>query len=163
MNTKVKQTGNTKKQAFGMPINEHVKEMDKIANDMAVLFEQKITAIQLAKWLSLANSHSDPNDDLLFHLGYETLPGLIDAKTSVGRINFLRKELPKAFCMYSFANRSLFQLGEDYFKKNKGLSYWADLIEEFLSVYLVLLAICEMFEDYEFHKEELEKETTKAA
>lgn len=143
--------------------NEHQKEMDKIANDMAVLFEKKITASELAKWLTIANSHSNPNDDLIWSLGYEVLPGLIDTKTQTERINFLRAKLPSCFSVYIMANKSLFQLGEDYFKKNKGLGYFIEQIEEFTSVHLTLLAICEMFENYEYEKREMEKELNKAA
>lgn len=143
--------------------NEHRKEMDKIANDMAVLFEKKITASELAKWLTIANGHSDPNDDLLWGLGYDVLPKLIEAKTSSERINFLKKELPELFSVYKMANTSLFQLGEDYLKKRKGLRYFTELIEEFMSVFLTLIAICEMFEHYEYEEQEMNKKTDKAA
>jgi hypothetical protein len=47
-------------------VNVYQKEMDKIANEMAVLFEKKITASKLAKWLVIANTHSDPHDDIIW-------------------------------------------------------------------------------------------------
>lgn len=144
-------------------INVHQKEMEKIANDMAVLFEQKITASNLAKWLVIANTHSDPHDNLIWNLGYIILPGLIEAKNQSDKINFLNKELPDTFSVYKTANTSLFQLGEGYFKKNKGLGFFIEEIEEFMSVYLTLLSICEMFENYEYHQKELEVESDKAA
>ncbi|KAA9041623.1 hypothetical protein FW778_06270 [Ginsengibacter hankyongi] len=162
MNTKVKKA-NVKKQAFDMPINEHQKEMDKIANKMALLFEKKITASKFAKWVVIAKDNLDTRDDLMWGLGHEILPALIEAKTPQDRIKFLKKELPTSFEYYEFANRSLFQLGENFLKSFKGLFFGAWQIEEFMSIYLPLLSICEMLEDYEFHKDELEKETKKAA
>jgi hypothetical protein len=144
-------------------VNVHQKEMDKIANDMAVLFEKKITATELAKWLVIANTHSNPHDSLIWSLGYTILPGLIDAKNQAHRINLLKKELPHTYDDYQFANRSLFQLGEDYFKENKGLGFFVEQVEEFLSVYLPLLSICEKFEIYEHHQKELRKELDNAA
>ncbi len=144
-------------------VNVHQKEIDKIATNMAVLFEKKITACELAKWLTIANSHSDPNDDLIWSLGYNILPGLIEGKNQDDRIRFLKKELPETFSVYRMANKSLFQLGEDYFKKNKGLGYFIEQIEEFINVFLTLLAICEMFENYEYEEREMDKKTDKAA
>jgi hypothetical protein len=144
-------------------VNVHQQEMERIANEMAVLFEKKITASELARWLVIANTHSDPHDDLIWDLGYNILPRLINAKSQADRINFLKKELPKAFSVYSFANKSLFQLGEDYFRKSKGLVYFVEQIEEFMTVYLTLLAICEMFEHYENEENEMEEEINKAA
>jgi hypothetical protein len=91
------------------------------------------------------------------------LPGLIEAKTQADRISFLKKELPGTFSVYRMANESLFQLGEDYFRKNKGLVYLVEQIEEFMTVYLTLLAICEMFEHYENEENEMEEEINKAA
>jgi hypothetical protein len=96
-------------------------------------------------------------------LGYEVLPGLIDLKTQADRINFLKEELPGIFSVYKMANKSLFQLGEDYFKKNKGLGFFVEQVEEFISVYLPLLSICEMFENYEYQQKEMEKELDSAA
>jgi hypothetical protein len=144
-------------------VNVHQKEMDKIANDMAVLFEKKITATELAKWLVIANTHSNPHDDLIWSLGYNILPGLIDAKNQADKISFLKQELPNTYSIYKFANKSLFQLGEDYFRTNKGLGYFVEQIEDFMSVFLPLLSICEMFENYEHHQKELEKELDNAA
>lgn len=57
----------------------------------------------------------------------------------------------------------MFQLGEDYFRTNKGLGFFVEQIEEFMSVYLTLLAICEMFEHYEYEEQEMDKKTDKAA
>jgi hypothetical protein len=142
-------------------VNIHQKEMDKVANKMAVLFERKITASELAKWLVMANTHSDPHDDLIWGLGYNILPGLIEAKTQADRISFLKEKLPGTFSVYRMANKSLFQLGEDYFRKNKGLGYFVEQIEEFVSICLTLFAICEIFQHYEY--EEQEMETEKAA
>jgi hypothetical protein len=144
-------------------INENQIEMDKIANDMAVLFEKKITASELAKWLTIANTHLNPHDDLIWSLGYNILPGLIDAKNQADKISFLKQELPNTYSIYKFANKSLFQLGEDYFRTNKELGYFVEQIEDFMSVFLPLLSICEIFENYEYHQKELKKESNKAA
>jgi hypothetical protein len=152
-----------KKLQAPVQVNVHQVKMDKIAKDMAVLFEKKITASELAKWLVMANTHSDPHDDLIWHLGYDVLPGLIESKTKEDRISFLVKELPRAFDFYKFANESLFQVGSDYLTKNKGLKYFAELIEEFMSVYLALLSICEKFDLYEYEEKEMKKELNKAA
>lgn len=149
--------GSVKKLHEPDQINQHQKEMDKIANDMAVLFEKKIAVSEFAKWLVIANTHLNPHDDLIWNLGYNVLPGLIDAKTKDDRINFLKKELPEAFEVYEFANKSLFQLCENYFKGMKGLCFFAESIEEFMSVSLTLLAICEKFESYEYEEKEMRK------
>jgi hypothetical protein len=104
-----------------------------------------------------ANTHSNPHDDLIWSLGYTILPGLIDAKNQADKTSFLKQELPDTYSLYEFANRSLFQLGEDYFKKSKGLKYFLKEVEEFMSVYLTLLAIGEMFENYEYHQKNWKK------
>jgi len=160
MSTKVKQIIDAKKNAS---TNEHQTKMNKIANNMAVLFEKKITASKFARWIVIAKDNSVQDDDLIWQLGYNVLPALIAAKTQQDRIKFLKKELPHSFFIYKFANESLFQLGANFLKSFEGLRYRVEEIEGFMSIYLPLLSICEMVEDYEFHKEELEKETKKAA
>ncbi|MGN6530154.1 MAG: hypothetical protein ACTHK0_00190, partial [Ginsengibacter sp.] len=71
-------------------INPHQEEMDKIVNDMAVLFEKKISASKLAKWLALANHYSDDTVEVIFDLGYGILPGLINAKDTEDKVDFLK-------------------------------------------------------------------------
>lgn len=154
--------GSVKLLQIAVGINQYQKEMDKIANDMAVLFDEKISASKLAKWLPTANADLGPNDDIIYNLGYIILPGLIDAKTKDERVSFLKRELPQTFFVYKSANESLFQLSENYFKKQKGLIFCTETIKEFMSVCLHLFAICEKFEMYEYTKEKMESLKPKA-
>jgi hypothetical protein len=148
---------NLKKTTAKEPVQiiQHQKEMDKIANDMAVLFEKKINASKLAKWLTLANVYADDSIEITWGLGYEILPGLINAKTQDDRINFLKKNLLAAFGFDKSASNSVSQLCENYFKKNNGRSISAEGIEEFMNVCLTLFAICEKFDEYEYHRKEM--------
>lgn len=137
------------------------KEMDKIANDMAVLFENKIKASKLGKWLAIANDYSDAaleNTWLTWQLGYEILPVLIDAKTQEDAILFLKKALPVALGSNKAANKCLCKLCENYFKKNNGLSISDGGIHEFMDVCLTLFSICEKFEEYVCYLREEMKE-----
>jgi hypothetical protein len=135
-------------------IIQHQKEMDKIANDMAVLFERKINAGKLAKWLTVANIYADDSIEITWELGYEILPGLINAKTQDERINFLKQNLPVALGLNKAANKSMCQLCENYFKENNGRSFMEEM-QDFMDICLTLFAICEKFDEYEYHRKEM--------
>ena len=137
--------------------NQHEEQMDKIVNDMAVLFEKKISASKLAKWLALANHYSDDTVEIIFDFGYGILPGLIDAKDTDDKVNFLKQSLPAALGLGKAANKSVHQVCENYFKENNGRFIVMEEIEEFMEVCLTLFAICEKFEDYEYHRQEMEQ------
>lgn len=141
----------------GLVINQHQKEMDKIVNEMAVLFEKKISASKLAKWLALANHYSDDRIEIIFDLGYGILPGLINAKDTEDKVNFLKQNLLATLGFDKAANKSVYQLCENYFKENNGRLIFIEEIEEFMEVCLTLFAICEMFEEYVYHRQEMEQ------
>jgi len=143
--------------------NKNQIEMDKIANDMAVLFEKKISASQLAKWLVLVNAHSDSNDDLVYELGYSLLPGLIECDTKDERIRFLKYSIPSTLVRHEFAHESLYQFGVDYLEKNKRLGNSVECVTEFMDTWLVLLSINDMHQSYESLEKEIKKDLEKAA
>lgn len=140
-------------------VNRHQLEMQKIANKMAVLFEQKFTPSLLSRWLVLAREHSSTADTgMLWHLGYCTLPELIECKTKKNRIDFLIGDIFQSFSDPAYATDFLFQLGADFLLKTKNVLYTIKNIKDFMGPYTTLLAILELFNDYSFEKGYMQKD-----
>jgi hypothetical protein len=149
-------------------INKNQIEMDKIANDMAVLFEKRITASELAAWLAVVNQHSDNPEEVrefIWNIGFLLLPRFIECDTKIKKIEFLKEELVNVFGSIgkNMLNESVGLIGVKYTTDFKICRSDAECVQEFMKPYTTFLCLCEMYDDYVFYKGELEKETKKAA
>lgn len=150
------------------PVNPNQKEMDEIANDMAVLFEKKVTASELAEWLAIINQHKDKPEEVrefIWNFGFLFLPHLIKCDTKIQKIEFLKKEIINTFSC--IGKELLFEsvglIGVKFATDFKTLRSDKVFVQDFMKIYTTFLCLCEMYDDYEFYKSELEKETIKAA
>ena len=163
-NTKV----SAKKLQQPAQLSIYQKQMDKIANDMAVLFEKKITASELAAWLAVINQHSDNPEEVrefIWNIGFLFLPGFIECDTKIKKIEFLKKELVDVFRMTGkdMLMESVGLIGVKYATEFKRFRSDAECVQEFMKPYTTFLCLCEMYNDYVFYKGELEEKQKKAA
>lgn len=148
--------------------NKNQIRMDKIVNDMAVLFEEKITASSLAEWLALINQYDDnPKSikELIWAFGFMLLPSFIKRNTKAQRIEFLKKDLTDILNEYTdmVFRESLGDIGIKFGTESKKGKSFPEEIQEFMQIYTTLLIICEMNDDYVFLENKLKGEIEKAA
>jgi len=150
-------------------VNSNQKEMDRISNEMAVLFEKKITARKLAEWLAVVSQHEDNPQgvrEFIWGLGYSLLPKFIECDTKIKKIEYLKENIVGLFSFMMHKDElseALGAIGVKYATNFKRLRSDAECVEDFMKTYTTFLCVFEMYHDYEFYKGELEKETKKVA
>lgn len=140
--------------------NEHQKKMDKISNDMAVLFEKKISASDLALWLAILNGsgkRGSETEEFTWTLGYTFLPDFIKCDTRIKKLAFLKEEIANAFSFLPCLREALAEIGIYFCSEYKTCTGCPESIEEFMRPYITFLALSEMYREFEFHKKEMEK------
>jgi hypothetical protein len=144
--------------------SENQIEKDKITEDMANYFEERITNSDLIRWMASVNSDSkgamrEEVNEFLTNLGEMFLAELIHCATQKDRIVFLKTELIELFRFtgYDTVKRALSEIGISYLTPFATLGFGADLVTEFMHVYTTFLSLIEMYRDCEYHMDKLEK------
>lgn len=145
-------------------VNKNQTGMDRIANKMAVYFEERVSASNLVRWVTTVNSDNTPDnirdvEGFAWHLGWVLLPELINCESKKNRIEFLKEGLVDLFenAFYKESKEALAQIGINFLTPFATLTDHHFTVAEFMNVYATFLSIVEMYEEYEYYGNELRK------
>lgn len=129
----------------------------KVSHEMAVYFEDHVTASKLVRWITTVSQTEricpcGEIDDFIANIGWSFLPELINCKDAKSRFKFLESSLVHVFsiCGYTGAKTALCEIGRNYLKEVETISNDSKEVGEFMSVYSAFLTLMTLYCDYEF-------------
>lgn len=142
---------------------ENVEPFQKIADQMAVYFEDRILASEVVNWMTTVNQSERESpcgeiDDFISNIGWSFLPNLIDCKDKKNRIEFLKSSLPQVFdtCGYMGSKTALSEIGKNYLTEFLKISADYEEVARFMKVYGVFLSLATLYGSYKFLRDECE-------
>jgi hypothetical protein len=149
-------------------IEQIEKRMDEISHEMAVHFNEHVTAANLSKWLTetgdLCVKRQSSRElkfsplSFLHSIGWSLLPNLINCKNNKDRYLVIKQELLWLFECEGYINtkKALSEIGNIYLKSFEESNYEPMEIYELMNFYTTWLLLISMFSEYEFLKKQQE-------
>ncbi len=134
-------------------------KLEDLANQMAVKFEENITASKLCRWVGLANeamneyiANGNKGDDgasFLNSISWQLLPELIECTNKEERITYLRNAIPEFFWLNG-AKWAISIVGESYMDHLSKYTIYKEGADDFFDIFKSFIHILDIYEDYDF-------------